>query len=49
MPYSIIVDSHISKSVEEASGGVQRGRMTQRQGDKVEERQIFNEAVFCGK
>ncbi len=33
----------------EASGGVQRGRMTQRQGDKVEERQIFNEAVFCGK
>ena len=32
-----------------ASGGVQRGRMTQRQGDKVEERQIFNEAVFCGK
>ena len=32
-----------------ASGGVQRGRMTQRQGDKVEERQIFNKAVFYGK
>ena len=32
-----------------ASGGVQRGRMTQGQDDKVEKRQIFNEAVFCGK
>ena len=29
---------------EKVSGGVQRSRMTQRQGDKVEERQIFNEA-----
>ena len=33
----------------EASGGVQRGRMAQRQGDKMEEVQIFNEAIFCGR